>query len=106
MYLIDLNIDKVKVFTTIPSFAAAPALIFVGFLMVSAVVEINFRDMTEAIPSYLCLLCMPLTYSISEGIAVGVISYVVINMAAGKAKKISPLMYVLAVLFVLKYILL
>lgn len=93
-------------FTTIPSFATAPALIFVGFLMISAVVEINFSNMTESIPAYLCLLCMPLTYSISEGIAIGVISYVVINVAAGKAKKITPLMYVLSVLFVLKYILL
>lgn len=94
------------VFTTIPSFATAPALIFVGFLMISAVVEIRFDEMTEAIPAYLCLLSMPLTYSISEGIAFGVISYVIINVAAGKSKKITPLMYVLAVLFVLKYILL
>lgn len=94
------------VFTTIPSFATAPALIFVGFLMISAVVEINFSNMTESIPAYLCLLSMPLTYSISEGIAVGIISYVVINLFAGKGKNVSPLMYVLAVLFVLKYILL
>ena len=93
-------------FTTIPSFATAPALIFVGFLMISAVVEINFSNMTESIPAYLCLLSMPLTYSISEGIAVGIISYVVINLFAGKGKNVSPLMYVLAVLFVLKYILL
>lgn len=101
-----LSLFLAPVFTSIPSFATAPALIFVGFLMVSAVVEINFEDMTESIPAYLCLLCMPLMYSISEGIAVGVISYVVINVVAGKAKKITPLMYVLAVLFVLKYILL
>lgn len=94
------------IFTTIPSFATAPALIFVGFLMISAVVEINFNDMTESIPAYLCLLSMPLFYSISDGISVGVISYVVINVCAGKAKKIKPLMYILAVLFVLKYILL
>lgn len=92
------------VFTTIPSFATAPALIFVGFLMINAVVSIDFSDLTEAIPAYLCLLCMPLMYSISEGIAVGVISYVVINLVCGKAKKITPLMYVLAVLFILKYI--
>ena len=72
--------------------------------MISAVVEIDFDDLTEAIPAYLCLIAMPLTYSISEGIAVGVISYVVINLICGKSKKITPLMYVLAVLFVLKYI--
>ena len=101
-----LSLFLAPVFTTIPSFATAPALIFVGFLMISAIVEIKFDEMTEAVPAYLCLLCMPLMYSISEGIAVGVISYVVINVATGKAKKITPLMYVLAVLFVLKYILL
>lgn len=105
-FLFLLSLFLAPVFTTIPSFATAPALIFVGFLMISTVVEINFSDMTEAIPAYLCLLCMPLMYSISEGIAVGVISYVVINVIAGRGKKITPLMYVLAVLFVLKYILL
>ena len=98
-----VSIFFAPIFTTIPGFATAPALIFVGFLMVSAVVEISFNDMTEAVPAYLCLIAMPLTYSISEGIAVGVISYVVINLICGKAKKITPLMYVLAVLFVLKY---
>ena len=72
--------------------------------MITAVVDIDFTDLTEAIPAYLCLLAMPLMYSISEGIAIGVISYVIINLACGKAKKITPLMYVLAVLFVCKYI--
>ena len=92
------------IFIAIPGFAIAPALVFVGFLMVSAVTEIDFNNLTEAIPAYICLLCMPLMYSISDGIAFGVISYVVINVFCGKAKKITPLMYVLAVLFVLKYI--
>lgn len=94
------------IFIAIPGFATAPALIFVGFLMISAVVKIDFEDFTEAIPAYLCLVAMPLTYSISEGIAVGVISYVLINLISGKAKekKISVLMYVLAILFILKYI--
>lgn len=92
------------IFTAIPGFATAPALIFVGFLMVSAIGHVDFEDMTEAIPAYLCLIAMPLMYSISEGIALGVISYVVINLFCGKAKKITPLMYVLAVLFVLKYV--
>lgn len=92
------------VFTAIPGFATAPALIFVGFLMLGAVVQIDFNDLTEAVPAYLCLLAMPLMYSISEGIAMGVISYVVINVCCGKTKKITPLMYVLAVLFVCKYI--
>ncbi len=92
------------IFIAIPGFATAPALIFVGFLMISAVVDIHFDDFTESIPAYLALLAMPILYSISDGIAVGVVSYVVINLVCGKAKKITPLMYILAVLFVLKYI--
>lgn len=92
------------VFCAIPGFATAPALIYVGFLMISSVVEIDMNDLTEAVPAYLCLIGMPLFYSISEGIALGIISYVLINLVTGKAKKITPLMYILAVLFVLKYI--
>lgn len=93
-------------FLTIPSFATAPALIIVGFYMISSVMKINFNDMTEAIPAYLCILAMPLAYSISEGIAIGVISYTLINLICGKAKekKLTILMYVLTVLFILKYI--
>jgi len=93
-------------FTSIPSFATAPALIMVGFLMVSSVTEIRFDDdnLTEAIPAYIAIIAMPLFYSISEGISLGIISYVLLNVFTGKAKKVKPLMYVLAVLFVLKYI--
>ncbi|MBD5466412.1 MAG: NCS2 family permease [Lachnospiraceae bacterium] len=94
------------IFTAIPSFATAPALIMVGFLMFGTITDIKFTDdnLTEAIPAYLCLIAMPLFYSISEGIAFGIISYVILNAVTGKAKKVTPLMYVLAVLFVLKYI--
>ena len=94
------------IFTTIPSFATAPALIMVGFLMFSSVTEISFKDdnLTEAIPAYIAIIAMPLFYSISEGISLGIISYVILNLCTGKAKKITPLMYVLAVLFILKYI--
>ena len=93
-------------FTSIPAFATAPALIFVGFLMFEAVLALKFDadSLTDTIPAYICILAMPLFYSISEGICFGVISYVVIKMATGKAKEVAPLMYVLAVLFVLKYI--
>ena len=93
-------------FLTIPSFATAPALIVVGFCMMGAVVKINFDDMTDAIPAFLTILVMPLAYSISEGIAIGVVSWTLINLLSGKAKekKITPLMYVLTVLFILKYI--
>ena len=91
---------------TIPSFATAPALIVVGFYMMGAVAKINFDDMTDAIPAFLTILVMPLAYSISEGIAIGVVSWTLINLLSGKAKekKITPLMYVLTVLFILKYI--
>lgn len=99
-----LAIFFAPIFTAIPGFATAPALIFVGFLMVSAIVKLDFDDLAEAVPAYLCLIAMPLAYSISEGIAIGVISYVIINLFCGKAKKITPLMYALAVIFVLKYI--
>ncbi len=103
-FLFLLAIFFSPIFCAIPGFATAPALIFVGFLMVSAIVGVDFEDLSEAVPAYLCMLAMPLMYSISEGIAIGVISYVIINIASGKAKKITPLMYVLAVLFVCKYI--
>ena len=93
------------IFTAIPSFATAPALIMVGFLMFGAISDIKFTDdnMTEAVPAYLCIIAMPLFYSISEGISIGIISYVILNVVCGKAKKITPLMYVLAFLFILKY---
>ena len=103
-FLFLLAIFFAPIFTAIPGFATAPALLFVGFLMITAVTQIDFDDLTEAVPAYLCLLAMPLLYSISEGIAVGVISYVIINAVCGKAKKITPLMYILAILFVCKYI--
>ena len=94
------------IFTAIPSFATAPALMMVGYLMVSTVTEIRFDEdnMAEAIPAYLAIVAMPLFYSISEGISMGIISYVVLHVLSGKGKQVKPLMYVLAVLFVLKYI--
>ena len=94
------------IFTAIPSFATAPALIIVGFLMFGSIANIKLTsdNFASAIPAYLCIIAMPLFYSISEGISIGVISYVVINMICGNAKKVNPIMYVLAVLFILKYI--
>ena len=93
-------------FLTIPSFATAPALIIVGFYMMGSAVKIDFNDPSEGIPAFLTILAMPTAYSISEGIAIGVISWTIINVVTGKAKekKISPLMYVLTVLFILKYV--
>lgn len=94
------------VFTAIPSFATAPALIIVGFLMFSNISELKLTsdNYAAAIPAYLCIIAMPLFYSISEGISIGVISYVLINLVCKKVKDINPVMYVLAVLFILKYI--
>ena len=94
------------IFTAIPSFATAPALVFVGFLMFTNITKINMEDrpMTETVPAYLCLLMMTLSYSIAEGISFGMISYVLLNVVCGKGKEIKPLMYILAALFVCKYI--
>ena len=104
MFLLSLFLSPI--FLTIPSFATAPALIIVGFLMIQQVTKIDFNNLPEAIPAFITIFAMPFMYSISEGIALGVISYVVINLIAGNRKKITPLMYVLAILFVVKYIVL
>ena len=101
LFLVSLILSPL--FISIPGFATAPALVFVGFLMMSAITGIDLKDPTEAIPAFLALLVMPLVYSISDGICIGVISYVVVNLCTGNAKKIKPLMYVLAILFILKY---
>ena len=91
-------------FLSIPSAATAPVLVIVGLLMLEPIHKIDFDDYLESIPSFICIITMPLAYSISDGILLGMISYVVLNMAAGKFKKITPTMYILAVLFTLKYI--
>ena len=94
------------IFTASPSFATAPALIIVGFLMFSNITElkVDADNYATAIPAYLCIIAMPLFYSIAEGISIGIISYVVLHLACKKGKEVSPIMYVLAVLFVLKYV--
>lgn len=101
-----LSVIFSPLFLTIPSFATAPALIIVGFYMMGSVIKIDFNDMTDAIPAFLCIIAMPLAYSISEGISIGVIFWTIINLITGKAKekKISALMYVLTILFILKYV--
>ena len=106
--LFGLSLFLSPIFLAIPSFATAPALVIVGFLMLTSITKIDFNDYTEAIPCFITIIAMPFMYSISEGIAMGTIAYVVINLVTGKAKekKISPLMYVLAVLFICKYIIL
>ena len=98
LFLIALFLSPV--FLAIPSFATAPALVVVGFLMMQQVVKIEWENLVEAIPAFIAIFAMPFMYSISEGIAMGVISYVLIHLLAGKARQNTPLMYVLA----LKYI--
>lgn len=91
-------------FLSIPAAATAPALIIVGLLMMEPIAKIPFNDFSESIPSFICIIMMPLTYSISNGILLGMIAYVLMNIVCGNFKKISVGMYILAVLFILKYI--
>ncbi len=95
------------IFLAIPAFATAPALIIVGFLMMQQVTKIDWNgDLLEAVPAFICIFSMPFMYSISEGISFGIISYVILHLVTGQTKKITPLMYILAVMFILKYVLL
>ena len=91
-------------FLSIPAAATAPALIIVGLLMMESITKIKFDDFSESIPAFVCLITMPLTYSISNGILLGMITFVIMNMICGNFKKITPVMYILAVLFILKFI--
>lgn len=91
------------IFMAIPAFATAPALIIVGFYMMGSVTKIDFSDAAVAVPAFLTIIVMPITYSISEGISFGIISYTVINLFTGKAKDVHPLMYVISIAFIIKY---
>lgn len=91
-------------FLSIPAAAIAPVLILVGLMMLEPVTRIPFDDFTEAIPAFVCIIMMPLSYSISNGILIGMIAYVLINLVCGRFKKLTPTMYILAILFILKYI--
>lgn len=91
-------------FLSIPAAATAPALVLVGLLMLEPIKNIPFEDFSESIPAFVCVVMMPLTYSISNGILLGMITYVLMNLVCGKFKKITPAMYILAVLFILKFI--
>lgn len=91
-------------FSIIPAQATAAALVVVGLFMLSTVVEINFSDITEAFPAFMTILMMPATYSIAEGISFGMISYAGIKLLTGRGKEVSPLVYGLAVIFLLRYI--
>lgn len=92
------------IFLAIPTAATAPILIIVGLMMFSSVTELPLGDLSEAIPAFITIITMPLAYSIADGILIGFISYVIINLLCGKFRKLSPAMYVLAALFSMKYI--
>lgn len=91
-------------FLSIPASATSPVLILVGLLMIEPIKNIPFDELTESIPAFICIIMMPLTYSISHGILLGMISYVAMNILCGKFKKITITMYILAIAFILKYI--
>lgn len=91
-------------FLSIPSAATAPALILVGLMMMESITKIKFDDFSESLPAFVCIITMPLTYSISNGILLGMITFVIMNMICGNFKKITPVMYILAALFILKFI--
>lgn len=91
-------------FLSIPAAAIAPVLIMVGLMMLEPIIRIPFDDFTESLPAFICIIMMPLSYSISNGILIGMIAYVLINLVCGKFKKLTPTMYILAALFILKYI--
>ena len=103
MFLIALIFAPIL--TIIPSFATAPILIIVGLFMVTAIEKVDFSDYTEALPAFLTIIIMPLAYSIAEGIVFGMLSWVILKVLSGKAKKVGPLMYILAILFILRIIL-
>ncbi len=91
-------------FLSIPAAATAPALVIVGLLMLEPIRNIPFGDFSESIPAFVCIIMMPLTYSISNGILLGMITYVLMNIVCGHFRKITPAMYILAILFILKFI--
>ena len=98
-----LSLFLAPFFLSVPGAATAPVLILVGLMMMTTVLKVDFTDYSEAIPAFMCIIIMPMAYSISEGIVFGLISYVLINLLTGKYKKLSIGMYILAAIFVLKF---
>lgn len=99
-----LSLFLAPLFLAIPTAATAPALVLVGVMMMAPVLKINFNDFSEAIPAFICILMMPLCYSISDGIVLGQLSYVIINLLSGNHRKLTTGMYVLSAFFLLKFL--
>lgn len=91
------------IFMIIPAAATAPALIIVGLFMISPIMKIDLDDFTEAIPAFFTIIMMPLTYSIAEGIVFGMLSFVILKLLTGRYKEIKPIMYIIAILFLIKF---
>ena len=100
-----LSIFFYPLITIIPAQATAAALVMVGLFMIDSIVDINFEDFTESFPAFMTIIMMPFAYSIAEGIAFGMISYASVKLLTGKGKEVSPLVYVLALVFLLRYLL-
>ena len=98
-----LSLFFAPIFMIIPAAATAPALIIVGLMMITPITKINLEDFTEAIPAFFTIIMMPLTYSIAEGIVFGMLSFVLLKLFTGKYKEIKPIMYVISVLFIIKF---
>jgi AGZA family xanthine/uracil permease-like MFS transporter len=90
--------------TAIPGYATAPALILVGALMTESIARVEWREFSEALPAFVTILAMPLTFSIATGLSLGLISYTLVKVAAGKFRQVSPLLWILTVLFILRYV--
>src|ERR1700719_2964302 len=88
----------------IPGYATAPALILVGALMTEAIARVEWADFTEAIPAFISLLATPLTFSIATGLSLGLISFTLVKVAAGRFREVSPVIWILTVLFILRYV--
>lgn len=92
------------IFSIIPSYATSSALIVVGLFMITSIRNINFEDYTEGLPAFLTIIMMPLSYSIANGIVFGIVSYAVLKLISGKRKEVSAIVYILAILFIIKFI--
>jgi AGZA family xanthine/uracil permease-like MFS transporter len=90
--------------TAIPAYATAPALILVGVLMTQSIAQINWQDFSEAVPAFMTMLATPLTFSIATGLSLGLIAYTVVKIASGKIREINALVWILTILFVLRYV--
>lgn len=103
-FMFALALFFAPVFMIIPAAATAPALIIVGLFMISPILKINFDDYTESIPAFFTIIMMPLTFSIAEGIVFGMLSFVFLKLLSGRYKEIKPIMYVIALLFIIKFL--